>query len=425
MLPIVCICIFLYNIPIEEHIKYKFRYRKDGLLMDFSNKLIENYRRRANYTLAFILRIAALLMFIVMILAYTNVFKLSDIIYPVMTVSIVIMLSPTLFYNVLHRDTPFLRYLFLTMLVAMSGLLYAILSYHVIIMLVFPVLVSCLYCEKSSVIYTSVLSYPVMIIAHLLAFRLKFVPDEPLVTLHGVIAYGIVPRVLEFTIMAVIAFSMTGKIQNLIRQLVTQNNELYETQQNVISSLSEMIEAQSHETGSHVKRVSAYTRILCEALGMDDEETWIVSTASMMHDVGKIMVPRDILKKKGKLSEEEFNEVKKHVVYGRKMLENAPGRLMEVSSRIAYEHHERFNGDGYLHKSGEDISIYARCVAIADVFDALVSLRSYKEAWDVYDAKAEIISQSGKQFDPQLVRLFEENFDKFLEVYHMYPDTTA
>ncbi|MGN0818193.1 MAG: HD-GYP domain-containing protein [Candidatus Coproplasma sp.] len=390
--------------------------------MDFSEKLLIKFKRNANYTLAFISRLAALLMLIVVILTACNVFILGNGIYPLMAVSITIMLLPTLFYNFLHKDSEFLKYMFLTILVLMAGLLYSILSYHVILMLVFPVLVSWLYCEKKYVIYTSVLSYPVIIAAHFIAFALKMVPDEPLITLKGVIAYGILPRLLEFTIMFIIALSVTGKVEKLISDLIDKNRESYDNQQTVISSLSEMIETQSHDTGAHVKRVSEYTKILCRALEMSDEGTWLVSTAAMMHDVGKLMIPSEILNKPGKLTNEEFSVVKEHVEYGQKMLKNAPGELMQLSAEIAHEHHEKFNGEGYLHKSGEEISIYARIVAIADVFDALVSRRPYKEPWDVSSAKEEIISQSGKQFDPELVKLFEENFDKFVEVYNTYPD---
>lgn len=390
--------------------------------MDFSEKLLLKFKKNTNYTLAFICRLAALLMLIAIILTACDVFILGAEIYPVLAVSIVIMLLPTLFYNILHKDNAFLKYLFLTILVLMSGLLYALLSYHVILMLAFPVLVSCLYCEKKCVVYTSVLSYPVIIAAHFIAFAIKLVPDEPLVTLKGVIAYGIVPRLLEFTIMFIIAFTMTDKVEKLIANLINKNKESYDNQQAVIASLSEMVEVQSHDTGAHVKRVSEYTKILCRALGMSDEETWLISTASMMHDVGKLMIPTDILNKPGKLTKEEFEVVKEHVAYGQKMMENAPGELMKASCEIAHEHHEKYNGEGYLHKSGADISLYARIVAIADVFDALVSRRPYKEPWDLEAAKAEILAQSGKHFDPELVRLFEENFDKFVAVHENYPD---
>lgn len=390
--------------------------------MDFSEKLFVRFRRDANYTLAFISRIAALLMLAVVVLTACGVFILEEGIYPVMAVSITVMMLPTLFYNVLHKDTVFLKYLFLTFLVLMSGLLYAILSYHVIIMLVFPVFFSCLYCEKKSVLYTSLLSYPVIVAAHLLAFYLKMVPDEPLVTLRGVIAYGIVPRLIEYTIFIAIALSMTGKAQRLIERLIQSNRELYENQQTVVSSLSEMIETKSHDTGSHVRRVCEYTKILCRACGMDDGETWLVGTAAMMHDVGKLMIPAETLNKPGKLTDEEYSAIKEHVEYGWKMLKDAPGDLMRISAEIARDHHERFDGGGYLHKKGEEISRYARIVSVADVFDALVSRRPYKEAWDVNDAKAEILSQSGKQFDPAIVKLFEENFDLFIQVHKAYPD---
>ncbi len=391
--------------------------------MDFSEKLLIKFKRNTNYSLALICRLAALLMLLAIILTACNVFILGNEIYPVLAVSIVIMLLPTLFYNVLHKDNTFLKYLFLTILVLMSGLLYSLLSYHVILMLAFPVLVSCLYCERKCVVYTSVLSYPVIIAAHFIAFALKLVPDEPLITLKGVIAYGILPRLLEFTIMFIIAFTMTGKVEKLISGLIDKNRESYENQKTVVYSLSEMIETQSHDTGAHVKRVSEYTKILCQALGMSDEDVWLVSTAAMMHDVGKLMVPAEILNKPAKLTQEEFSEVKKHVEYGQKMMENAPGELMQVSTQIAHEHHEKFNGEGYLHKSGEEISLYARIVAIADVFDALVSRRPYKEPWDLDKAKQEIISQSGKQFDPELVDLFDKNFAKFVAVHERYPDT--
>lgn len=391
--------------------------------MNFSDTLIKRYEKNANYSLALVSRIAAALMAVVMLFAYLDIFKLAEFIYPVMIISIIIMLLPTVFYNILHKDSMFLRYFFLTMLVFMSGLLYAILSYHVIIMLVFPTVTSCLYCDKKSTVYTSILSYPVIVLSHLLAYKLKLVPDEPLVSLHGVIAYGIVPRVLEFTIIAVIGYTVTNKTQILIHRLAKQNHELYQNQESVITSLSEMIEAQSQETGQHVKRVCEYTKILCRALDMDENKTWMVGTAAMMHDVGKIMIPKEIIEKPGKLTEEEFNIIKRHVVYGKRMLENAKGELLSISAIIAYEHHEKYNGKGYLHMKGTEISIYARCVAIADVFDALVSKRSYKKPWSVQDAKNEILSQRGEHFDPHLVDLFEEHFDEFLEVYNKYPDT--
>ena len=241
--------------------------------------------------------------------------------------------------------------------------------------------------------------------------------------MKGVIVYGLVPRVIEMAAISVICLSVTGKLQRLIGALVEKNNELYEDQQTLVSSLSELVEAQSRETGQHVKRVAAYTEILCRALGLSEEEIWKVSVASMMHDVGKIGVPQDILHKPAKLTEEEYEEIKKHVDYGHKLLCNSPGEIMQIASRIAQQHHERFDGKGYQHNlQAQQINLYARCVAIADVFDALVSKRCYKSAWSPDQARQEIVAQAGQQFDPALTELFDSHFDEFLQVMERYPD---
>ena len=121
--------------------------------------------------------------------------------------------------------------------------------------------------------------------------------------------------------------------------------------------------------------------------------------------------------------DEEFEEVKKHVDYGYDILRNSPGEIIQIAADIAQQHHERYDGVGYQHNlNGEDINLFARCVAIADVFDALVSKRCYKEQWTPEDARKEIMDQSGKQFDPKLTALFDEHFDEFLEVMRKYPD---
>ena len=392
-------------------------------MINFANNLILEFEKDSDRRISAICRSLTVLNIVVILLNMLHVFKISTALYPTLIVSAVILLMPTLLYDILGLRSKFIRYLVLTLLVFMSGLMYSILSYHVIIMLILPVVVSCLYCERSNVIYTTVLSVPVMVVSHLIAFTLKIVPDEPLVTLQGVLLYGIIPRVIELVAISVICIGITGKLQRLIAALVKKNNELYEEQQVMVGSLSELVEAQSHETGQHVKRVAAYTEILCRAMGLSEEETWKISVASMMHDVGKICVPREILHKPGKLTEDEFSEIKKHVDFGYKLLENSPGEIMQLAASIAKQHHERFDGNGYQNKlEGEHINIYARCVDVADVFDALVSKRCYKKSWTPEQAREEILDQAGHQFDPQITKLFDEHFDEFLKVMENYPD---
>lgn len=391
--------------------------------MNFTKRLLKDFATDADRRVSAICRSIIVLMVVVMVLNKVKVFKITNEIYPTLIISMVILFVPTILHDILKLEAKWARYLLVTLLVFMSGFLYAILSYHVIIMLAFPVVVSCLYCDKKCVIYAYFLSVPVMVISHLIALQLKVVPDEPLITLFGTIVYGVIPRAIELLAITVVCASVTNRMQKLVADLIEKNNELYEDQQTLLGSLAELIEAQSHETGRHVKRVSAYTEILCKALGMSEEETWKVSVASMMHDVGKIAVPKEILYKPARLSEEEFEEVKKHVDYGYDILHNSPGEIIQIAADIAQQHHERYDGVGYQHNlHGENINLFARCVAIADVFDALVSKRCYKEQWTPEDARKEIMDQSGKQFDPKLTALFDEHFDEFLEVMRKYPD---
>ena len=394
-------------------------------MFNFANNLIKDFEKDSDSRMSSICRILTGLILFAILLNVLHVFKITTELYPTLIISAIILLLPTLFFDILKWKTKTVRYIVLTLLVIMSGLMYAILSYHVILMFALPVVASCLYCERSNVIYTTALSIPVMVISHLIAFNLKIVPDEPLVTLRGVVFYGIVPRVIELVAVSLICIAITGKFQRLIKDLVKKNNELYEEQQIIVESLSELVESQSHETGKHVKRVAAYTEILCRAMGLSEEETWKISVASMMHDVGKIAVPREILHKPGRLTEDEFAEIKKHVDYGHKLLEHSSGEVMRLAADIAWHHHERFDGKGYQNNlEGEQIGIYARCVAVADVFDALVSKRCYKSSWTPEQAREEIISQAGRQFDPQITKLFDEHFDEFLKVMEEYPDVS-
>lgn len=391
--------------------------------MHFSDKILSEYREHADRRVALVCRMMILFMLLVALLNLLGIFKIAPVpLYLTVAISVLDFFLPTLFYSILKYRSVGVRYFILTVLVLQSGLQYATLSYHTIIMLVFPLIMSCLYNEKRYVVYTAVLSIPMIIISHLLAYQLKIVPDEPLVTLTGTVLYGIIPRSIEFLAIFVICYYISARIERLVKTLADKNRELYEDQENLIFSLSQIIENKSENTGQHVKRVSEYTWVLCQSLGYTDEECWKISLASMMHDLGKIMVPEAILEKKGKLTEEEFALIKEHTTYGKQLLETSPGELFALSTEIAYQHHEKWDGSGYTGIKGEDIARCARCVALSDVFDALVSRRPYKKPWTPQEAYEEILSQRGKQFDPVVVDAFVENFEKFEEITRKYPD---
>lgn len=207
--------------------------------------------------------------------------------------------------------------------------------------------------------------------------------------------------------------------------LLRVSRQLNEVSEQTIQSLAEIVEAKSEFTGLHVKRVSEYTRILAEAMGYSPAKVDIIRIASMMHDIGKINIPSSILEKPGKLTAEEFEVIKGHVRDGQRMLQNASGEIMETACRIAHEHHEKWDGTGYLGMAGEEIALESRIVALADVFDALVSRRPYKTPFTAERAYEIITQDSGTHFDPQVVDAFHSHFDRFLQVLSSYQDNEA
>lgn len=188
-------------------------------------------------------------------------------------------------------------------------------------------------------------------------------------------------------------------------------DETMHVQEQVIVSLAEITENKSGQTGSHVLRVAEYTRILAEELGYPQESIDELRLAATMHDIGKLLVPTEILEKPGRLTDEEYAIIKRHTTDGGRLLENVDGEIMQLSRTIALDHHERWDGRGYARGlDGETISLEGRIVAVADVYDALTSRRSYKEAWDSHEAYDEIVRCAGTQFDPTVVEAFKKRY---------------
>lgn len=214
----------------------------------------------------------------------------------------------------------------------------------------------------------------------------------------------------------------TDHNNQMLRKVHSYARDMHDTQEELVRAFAEMCESKSGQTGSHVKRVSEYVDIMAQTLNIHGEERECLVTAAMMHDVGKLNIPAEILDKPGRLTPEEYAIIKKHTQYGHDLLKNSPGRTMEIASDIALNHHEKWDGTGYNGLAGDQISLYSRIMAIADVFDALVSKRSNKDKWTSEEARDEILRQKGKQFDPNLMEVFSECYPRFLDVMKAYPD---
>lgn len=201
------------------------------------------------------------------------------------------------------------------------------------------------------------------------------------------------------------------------------HSEIEDTQRELVYKLGEVGETRSKETGNHVKRVAQYSKDLGQLYGLSNEECEMLFAASPMHDIGKVGIPDEILKKPGKLTFEEFEVMKTHSDIGYKILKGSKRPVLKAAAVIAKEHHEKYDGSGYPKGlKADEIHIYGRITALADVFDALGSHRYYKKAWEDEKIFNLIKQESGKHFDPVLVDLFMNNIDRFLETRDKYSD---
>ena len=207
------------------------------------------------------------------------------------------------------------------------------------------------------------------------------------------------------------------------REIENLNKEIEETQREIIFKMGAIGEARSQETGVHVKRVAEYSRLFAHYCGLSSEEARIIKLASPMHDIGKVAIADSILNKPGRLSDEEFEIIKTHARLGYEMLCNSKRTIIKTAAIIAHEHHEKWDGTGYPRGlKGEEIHLYGRITAIADVFDALGHKRVYKEAWEDEQIFAFFKEERGKHFDPRLVDIFFEHIDKFLAIKNSFKD---
>ena len=209
-----------------------------------------------------------------------------------------------------------------------------------------------------------------------------------------------------------------------VTEVLELNDAIEETQREVIYAMGEIGETRSKETGNHVKRVALYSKTLALLYGLSYEEADKIQMASPMHDIGKVGIPDAILNAPRKLTVDEFKIMKTHAELGFNMLKHSDKPILKAAAIVAGEHHEKWDGSGYPNgKRGEDIHIYGRITALADVFDALGSERVYKKAWKLEKILELFKEERAKHFDPKLVELFLDNLDEFLLIRDSFKDS--
>jgi putative two-component system response regulator len=218
--------------------------------------------------------------------------------------------------------------------------------------------------------------------------------------------------------------------QNLREMVAAQTHEIKNLQNGIINIVAEVVEFRNEMSGGHIERTIGYLRILIEGMkkqGIYQEEVseWdeeLALSASQLHDVGKIYIREEILNKQGQLSPEEYDEIKKHPAYGLMIIDKitqiiGSHMFLRYASTFAETHHERWDGTGYpAGAKGINIPLMGRLMAIADVYDALVSLRPYKQPMSPSEAAEEIIKGAGTVFDPTLIDVFKSQAEEFARI---------
>jgi len=228
---------------------------------------------------------------------------------------------------------------------------------------------------------------------------------------------------IEFVARAKIMLALRRSHKYLEEEVRKKTQQIVEQERETIFCLARAAEYRDPETGAHIERMAHYSKHIARNLGLSVEQQELLLQAAPMHDIGKVGTRDIILLKPGKLTEEEFTIMKEHAEIGYEVLSTSSSYLMRVAAEIARTHHEKFDGNGYPRGlKGEEIPLFGRIVAVADVFDALTSERPYKKAWSVEDASKLLHEGAGKHFDPACVTAFFIDFDEVLAIKNRFLD---
>lgn len=209
----------------------------------------------------------------------------------------------------------------------------------------------------------------------------------------------------------------------LAEEVKKSTQELVARERDVIHRLSRAAEYRDPETGAHLLRMANYSRLIATNLNLSEAEQNLIQDAAPMHDIGKVGIPDSILLKPGRLTDDEMTIMRTHAQIGADILQGSASLLLQAAAKNALTHHEKYDGSGYPNGlQAEQIPLYGRIIAVADVFDALTSTRPYKQAWEIDRATALIRDGVGKHFDPVCVHAFFKDWDAVLDIRSQCPD---
>ena len=214
-----------------------------------------------------------------------------------------------------------------------------------------------------------------------------------------------------------------GKTRWLEQQVLEATSEIRSREHETLLRLAKAGEFRDEDTGNHVVRMAKYSRLIAEKMGLPESECETIELAAPMHDIGKIGIADEILRKPGRLTHPEYNIMKNHTLIGYEILKDSPSRYLQMGAVIALNHHERFNGTGYPNRlARHDIPLSARIVSVADAYDALTSHRPYKNKWPVNETVDYLNEHRGNHYCPEVLDAFNAQLHKITQIQFMLDD---
>ncbi|MBP5706570.1 MAG: HD domain-containing protein, partial [Spirochaetales bacterium] len=337
-----------------------------------------------------------------------------------------VLLCPLIIHRIIGSNHFILKYLYVVCSAIFIFAITMTLTYHVVLVYVFPIAIAEIYFNKRLTVAAIILTLTLTAVGQILAFWLKSWPDANFPTWPETILFCVVPRFLMLFCMSVLLHLLAKRTTRLLSDQINDSNQILEFHQDMVFGFATLVENRDESTGGHVKRTSRYVELLASEMAnnrhykemMDKDFIQNLTMAAPMHDIGKIAVPDSILQKPGKLTPEEYEIMKTHTVKGGQIIRQTFGHVgNEMYRQMAYNvarfHHEKWNGMGYPDGlKGDDIPLSARIMAVADVFDAVSQKRCYRDALPLEECFDIIEQGRGTDFDPAIVDVFMEIRDK-------------
>lgn len=386
------------------------------------SKVIQKNEQDANKTVAVVMTITFASFTLIYILNLIGVFVIETIPMNIAYFTgSVLLLLPGFINKTIGTASRKLKYIYVSFAALFLLIITSVLTYHVVIIYVFPIIIAGMYFSKSTTRFSAVITAIVTVCGQLIAFKLGR-PDDNFADFPSLVIYGILPRLLILISLSALLEHLTARTSSLLKE----DAENYEQQalysRNMIYGFATLVENRDKNTGGHIKRTSIYSEMLAERLKkkgiysdiITEDFIQCLAMVAPLHDVGKIAIPDSVLCKPGKLTDEEFEIMKSHSIRGGEIIRETFVEIADENYRtMAYEvaryHHEKWNGKGYpIGLSGEDIPLSARIMTVADVFDAVSEKRCYRDAMPIEKCFAIIEEGIGRDFDPAIAEAFLE-----------------